>query len=96
MYAQNDNEIGEDFYNSVFYPVEAKMCLGLMSFCAPSAALKQKKLSLLPEYATNGNLIPGAIKVYETSPFDYRIKLIKRVFFFVIGMHHFSRFFYFL
>ncbi len=41
MYVQNDKENGVDFYNSVF-PGEAKMCLGLMSFRAPSAALKQK------------------------------------------------------
>ncbi len=40
MYAQND-KANVDFYNSVF-PGEAKMCLGFMSFRAPSAALKQK------------------------------------------------------
>ncbi len=37
--AQNENRV--DFYNLVF-PGEAKMCLGFMSFRAPSAALKQK------------------------------------------------------
>ncbi len=39
LHAQNDKENGVDFYNSVF-PGEAKMCLGFMSFYAPSAALK--------------------------------------------------------
>ncbi len=41
MYAKNDKENGVDFYNAVF-PGEVKMCLGFMSFRAPSAALKQK------------------------------------------------------
>ncbi len=41
LYAQNDKENVVDFYNSVFRG-EAKMCLGFMSFRAPSAALKQK------------------------------------------------------
>ncbi len=41
LYGQNDKENCVDFYNSVF-PGEAKMCLGLMSFRAPSAAPKQK------------------------------------------------------
>ncbi len=41
LFAQNDQENGVDFYNLVF-PGEAKMCLGFMSFRAPSAALKQK------------------------------------------------------
>ncbi len=54
------------------------MCLGFMSFRALSAALKQKKLSQLPKYATNYNLISGAIEVHETSPFDNRFKIIKR------------------
>ncbi len=37
----NDKENGVDFYNSVF-PGEVKMCLGIMSFRSPLAALKQK------------------------------------------------------
>ncbi len=41
LHAQYDKENGVDFYNSVF-PGEAKMCLGFMSFRAPSEALKQK------------------------------------------------------
>ncbi len=41
VYAQNDKVSGVDFNNSVF-PGEMKMCLGFMSFRAPSAALKQK------------------------------------------------------
>ncbi len=57
LYAQNGNENGVDFYSSVFSG-EAKMCLGFISFRAPSAAQKPK------------NLISGAIKVQETSPFD--------------------------
>ncbi len=57
MYAQNDKDNGVDFYNSVF-PGEAKMCWGLMSVRAPSAALKQKNVH---KYATNYNLISGAI-----------------------------------
>ncbi len=40
LYAQNDKEKGVNFYNAGF-PGEAKMCLGFMSFRAPSAALKQ-------------------------------------------------------
>ncbi len=41
LYAQNDKENSVDFCNSVF-PGEVKMCLGFMSFRAPSTALKQK------------------------------------------------------
>ncbi len=41
LYGQKDKENGVDFYNSVI-PGEVKMCLGLMSFRALSAALKQK------------------------------------------------------
>ncbi len=39
VYAQNDKESGVDFNNSVFLE-ESKMCLGFMSFRAPSSALK--------------------------------------------------------
>ncbi len=55
------------------------MCLVIMSFRAPSSALKQKNYHNSPIYATNYNLISGAIKVHETSHFDYRFKIIKRV-----------------
>ncbi len=41
LYAQNDKENGVYFYSLVF-PGEVKMCLGFMSFRAPSAVLKQK------------------------------------------------------
>ncbi len=61
------------------FPEEAKKCLSFMSFRAPAAALKQKKRSLLPKYATNTNLISGAIQVHETSPFDYLFKIIEPV-----------------
>ncbi len=40
---------------------------------------KTEKLLSIPKYATNFNLISGAILVYETSPFDYRFIIIKRV-----------------
>ncbi len=40
LYAHNDKENGVDFDNSLF-PGEAKMCLGLVNFRAPPAALKQ-------------------------------------------------------
>ncbi len=46
-----------DFYNSGF-PGEAKMCLGFMSFRASSEALKPNNFH---KYATNYNLISGAI-----------------------------------
>ncbi len=49
--AQNDKENGVDFYYSVF-PGEAKMCLCLMSFRAPPAALKQKN------YHNSPNMLP--------------------------------------
>ncbi len=48
LHAQNDKENCVDFYNSVF-PGEAKMRLGLMSFRAPSAALKQKNYHNSPD-----------------------------------------------
>ncbi len=41
LHAKNDRENGVDFDNSIF-PGEAKMWLGVMNFCAPPAALKQK------------------------------------------------------
>ncbi len=44
LYAQHGKENWEDFYNSVFSG-EAKMCLGLMSFRAPSPAPSTEKLS---------------------------------------------------
>ncbi len=37
-----------DFYNSIF-PGEAKMCLGFMSFRAPSVALKQENYHANPQ-----------------------------------------------
>ncbi len=55
------------------------MYLIFMSFRAPSAALNQKKLSVLPKYATHEYLILGAISVHNTSPLDYRFKIFKRV-----------------
>ncbi len=51
---------GLDFYNSVF-PGESKMRLGFMSLRAPSTALKQKNYHNSSKYATNYNLIAGAI-----------------------------------
>ncbi len=51
LYAQNDKENGMDFYN-VVSPGEVKMCLGFMSFRAPSAALKQKN------YHNSPNMLP--------------------------------------
>ncbi len=55
LHAQNDKENGVCFYKSVF-PGEAKMCLGFMSFRAPSAALKQKN------YHNSQNMLPIIIK----------------------------------
>ncbi len=51
MYAQNYKENGVDFYNYVFSG-EAKVCLGFMSFRAPSAVLKQKN------YHNSPNMLP--------------------------------------
>ncbi len=78
LHALNDKENCKGFYNSV-YPGEAKMCLDFMSFRAPPASLKHKKLSQFPINATNYNQISGAILVYKTSPFDYRFVIIKRL-----------------
>ncbi len=47
LFAQNDQENCVDFYNLVF-PGEAKMCLGFMSFRAPSVALKPKNCHNTP------------------------------------------------
>ncbi len=55
------------------------MCLGFMSFRAPPAALKQKNYYNSPNMLPIITLISGAIKVHETSPFEYRFKIIKRV-----------------
>ncbi len=41
LHGQNDKENCVDLYNSVS-PGEAKMCLGVMSFRAPSTPLKPK------------------------------------------------------
>ncbi len=40
---------------------------------------KTEKLSQLPKYATNYNVISGAILVHKTPPFDYRFRIIKCV-----------------
>ncbi len=50
-----------------------------MSFRAPAAAFEQKKLLLLPKYATHPNLITGSTKVYETGPLGYLFKIIERI-----------------
>ncbi len=65
LYSQNDKGNGVDFYNSVF-PGEAKMCLGLMRFRAPSSALKQKN------YHNSPNMLPIITK------FQVLFKFMKR------------------
>ncbi len=65
LYAQKDKENGSDFYNAVF-PGELKMCLGFMSFRAPSAALKQKN------YHNSQNMLPIITK------FQVLFKFMKR------------------
>ncbi len=59
MYAQKDKK-GVDVYNSVF-PAEVKMCLGFMSFCAPSAALKQENYQDSPNMQSVITQISDAI-----------------------------------
>ncbi len=55
------------------------MCLVFMSFRAPSSALKQKNYHNSPNMQPIITFISGAIKVHETSHFDYRVKIIQRV-----------------
>ncbi len=47
LFAKDDQENCVDFLNLVF-PGEAKMCLGFMSFRAPSATLKQRNYHNYP------------------------------------------------
>ncbi len=79
LYAENDKENGKEFYNSVF-PGEVKMCLVNMSFRAPSSALKQKNYHNSPNMSPIITKFHVLFKCYETPPFDYRFKIIKRVF----------------
>ncbi len=53
--------------------------LSFHEFSRTFLSTKTEKLSYLPKYATNYNLISGAILAHKTAPFDYRFKMIKRV-----------------
>ncbi len=55
------------------------MCSGLMSFRAPSAAVKQKNYHNTPSMSPIIPLFQVLLNFDEMTPFDYRFKIIKRV-----------------